>query len=222
MSALCSIGPRQTTASSSSMKKPIDMTFRPWRLEREDLALGRDLRPLAAEAEHARDRVAPDVGVEHADALALGASAAARLAVSEDLPTPPLPEPTQMTFATWASAPSGSPPARPSLRCSAPFSWSERTSKPTLTRVTPSSARTASATAVWKWLRIGQPGVVSETVTSTTPSVVDVDGPDHLELDDVAPQLGVDDGLQRLEDLLSRGHGLIVAGAPAARSPRHG
>ena len=29
---------------------------------------------------------------------------------------------------------------------------------------------TALATAVWKWLRIGQPGVVSETVTSTTPS----------------------------------------------------
>ena len=28
---------------------------------------------------------------------------------------------------------------------------------------------TASATAVWKWPLIGQPGVVSETVTSTTP-----------------------------------------------------
>src|SRR4051812_31932592 len=33
----------------------------------------------------------------------------------------------------------------------------------------PSSARTALATPVWKWLRIGQPGVVSETMTSTTP-----------------------------------------------------
>ena len=42
------------------------------RLQREDLLLGRDLRALAAEAEHARDRVAPDVGVEHADRLALG------------------------------------------------------------------------------------------------------------------------------------------------------
>ena len=30
MSALWSIGPRQTTASSSFTKKPIDMTFRPW------------------------------------------------------------------------------------------------------------------------------------------------------------------------------------------------
>ena len=30
MSALCSIGPRQTTAASSSTKKPIDITFTPW------------------------------------------------------------------------------------------------------------------------------------------------------------------------------------------------
>ena len=29
MSALCSIGPRQTTAASSSTKKPIDMIFTP-------------------------------------------------------------------------------------------------------------------------------------------------------------------------------------------------
>ena len=71
MSALWSIGPRQTTAASSSTKKPIDMTFTPLGLERQDLALGRDLRARGAEAEHARDRVAPDVGVEDADLLAL-------------------------------------------------------------------------------------------------------------------------------------------------------
>ena len=73
-----------------------------------------------------------------------------------------------MTFLTWASAPSGSV-LRPSLRPSACFSVSERTSKLTLTAVTPSSSRTAWATPVWKWLRIGQPAVVSETITSTTP-----------------------------------------------------
>ena len=83
------------------------MTFTPSALERDDLALGRDLRAVGAEAEHARDRVAPHVGVEHADRLPSAASAAARLAVSVDLPTPPLPEPTQMTFATCASAPVG-------------------------------------------------------------------------------------------------------------------
>ena len=85
-----------------------------------------------------------------------------------DLPTPPLPEPMQITFLTWASAPSGSA-ARPSLRPSAVFSLSESTSKVTLTPVTPSSSRTACATPVSKWLRIGQPGVVSDTITSTTP-----------------------------------------------------
>ena len=58
---------------------------------------------------------------------------------------------------------------RPSLRPRSDFSLSESTSKLTLTPVTPSSARTASATPVWKCPRIGQPAVVSETVTSTTP-----------------------------------------------------
>ena len=67
-----SIGPRQTTASSSSTKKPIDMTFRPCASSGRILRCADDLRALRAEAEHARDRVAPDVGVEHADALALG------------------------------------------------------------------------------------------------------------------------------------------------------
>src|SRR3954466_10498566 len=97
-------------------------------------------------------------------------SAAARLAVTVDLPTPPLPEPTQMMFDTSASAPSGRPPLRPSFVCSAPFSVSVSTSKETSTCVTPSSADTDLATAVWKWLRIGQPGVVSETITATRPS----------------------------------------------------
>ena len=91
------------------------------------------------------------------------------MTVSEDLPTPPLPEPMQVMLATWASAPSGSPPGRPSFCCRTPFSESERTSKATLTWVTPSTPRAALTTEVWKWLRIGQPGVVSDTVTSTTP-----------------------------------------------------
>src|SRR3954452_16604462 len=97
------------------------------------------------------------------------ASAAARFAVIVDLPTPPLPDPTHTTFDTRARAPSGSAP-RPSFCCRPDFSWSERTSKATFTRVTPPSAPTALRTAFSKWLRIGQPGVVSETVTSTVPS----------------------------------------------------
>ena len=38
-----------------------------------------------------------------------------------------------------------------------------------------------------------------------------LDRADHPELDDVAAQLGIDDDLQRLEDLVSVGMGLIVA-----------
>src|SRR4051812_3547323 len=75
----------------------------------------------------------------------------------------------QTTFLTAASAPSGSPPWRPS-RCASPcFSWSESTSKATVTVETPNS-RTLSTTAFSKCARIGQPSVVSETTTSTRPS----------------------------------------------------
>ena len=46
----------------------------------------------------------------------------------------------------------------PSCCWSPRFSSGVRTSKATLTPVTPSSADTACVTACWKWLRIGQPG----------------------------------------------------------------
>src|SRR3954467_13023677 len=97
-------------------------------------------------------------------------SAAARFAVTVDLPTPPLPEPTQMMFFTAARAPGGGPSRRPS-RCWRPlFSCWVSTSKPTFTSRTPSRRRTAVATPFWKCERIGQPGVVSDTTTSTRPS----------------------------------------------------
>jgi hypothetical protein len=60
--------------------------------EREDLALGRDGRALGAEAEHARDGVAPDVASRMPTFLPSAASAAAMFEVSVDLPTPPLPD----------------------------------------------------------------------------------------------------------------------------------
>ena len=75
-----------------------------------------------------------------------------------------------MTLATSASAPSGRPAPRPSRLASAAFCASSRTSNDTLTPVTPGTPPTAAATPVWKWLRTGQPAVVRDTVTSTTPS----------------------------------------------------
>src|SRR3954469_23123694 len=98
------------------------------------------------------------------------ASAAARFAVTVDLPTPPLPEPMQITFLTAASAPVGRPSRRPRRCCRPVFSCWLRTSKPTFTCCTPSSARTAVTTPFWKCDRIGHPGVVSDTTTSTRPS----------------------------------------------------
>ena len=81
-----------------------------------------------------------------------------------------------------------------------------RTSKATLTPVTPSSADTACVTACWKWLRIGQPGVVSDTMTATSPRVAELDRADHAQLDDGAAQLGVDHGPEALGYLFGGGH----------------
>ena len=90
-----------------------------------------------------------------------------------------------------------------------------------LTPVTPSSARTAFATPVWKWLRIGQPAVVSDTITSTTPLAWISIAADHPELDDVLAQLGVDDGAQGLGDLVSGGHGSDCGRRPARPRRAH-
>ena len=73
-----------------------------------------------------------------------------------------------MTLETWASAPSGSPP-RPSLRPSAAFSSPESTSKLTLTAVTPSRLADGLGHAGLEVAADGAAGVVSETITSTTP-----------------------------------------------------
>lgn len=101
------------------------------------------------------------------------AIAAARLTVTDDLPTPPLPEATAYTRVSEPGLAKGTsrsavPPRRAfasSLRCS-----SLMTSRVTSTRVTPSTRETASVT---RWVivsRIGQPETVRYTVTATAPS----------------------------------------------------
>ena len=79
------------TGALSSRKNPIDISFSVAPHRRHDHRVDHD-RALR-HAEHMGDRVAVDVGVEHADACSpRAANAAARFAVSVDLPTPPLPE----------------------------------------------------------------------------------------------------------------------------------
>ena len=55
--------------------------------------------------------------------------------------------------------------------------------------------------------------MVSETITSTVAALADVDRADHVQLDDRGAQLGVDDRLEGLEDLVARRH------ASQSRSP---
>ena len=67
-SALWSIGPRQMTGVSSSAKKPIEMHAHAVGLGRHEHRVDDDRQLL--DPEHPRDREAPHVGVDHADALA--------------------------------------------------------------------------------------------------------------------------------------------------------
>ena len=135
------------------------------------------------------------------------ASAAARLAVTLDLPTPPLPDPMQITLLTWASAPSGRVP-RPSLRPSACFSGSESTSKlevdagdalhPANRLVDPGLEVTADRAAGGRQ----RDHHIDDAVG------MDIDRAHHLELDDVTAQLGVDHGAQRLGHLVFGRHAI--------------
>src|SRR5919112_4560402 len=100
------------------------------------------------------------------------ASDAARFTVTDDLPTPPLPDATQYTRVRepgWADGmtASGVPPRRfrfISLRCS-----SLMTSSSTRTAVIPGTRETASVTRLVIVSRMGQPATVRYTPTSATP-----------------------------------------------------
>src|SRR5689334_669080 len=101
------------------------------------------------------------------------ASAAARLTVTDDLPTPPLPLATAYTWVSddgWANGISRStrlPRSRvwSSRRCSSLI-----TSRSTATAVTPGTAATAAVTSRVMVSRSGQPATVRYTSTLTLPS----------------------------------------------------
>ena len=124
------------------------------------------------------------------------ASAAARFTVTDDLPTPPLPEATITTRVVGPTAVSSSRSEtfQRALAIAPAFSsWvisvhSMRTSldarEPTPTRVRMS---------FWICARRGQPLVVRAIVTTTSPSAPTHRSTHHAELDDVAAELGVDD-----------------------------
>src|SRR5437764_11354478 len=102
------------------------------------------------------------------------AIATARLTVTDDLPTPPLPEATAYTRVSepgWANGMTGSAASVPrtvlrsAARCSSLI-----TSRTTWTEVTPGTADTAVVTRLVMVSRIGQPATVRYTSTRTAPS----------------------------------------------------
>src|SRR6516162_3712155 len=100
------------------------------------------------------------------------ASAAARLTVTEDFPTPPLPLATAYTRVSddgCANGITGSGRPPRSWPCSAFRCSSLITSSATRTPETPGSAATASVTLLVMVSRIGQPATVRYTPTCTSP-----------------------------------------------------
>src|ERR1035438_8888755 len=101
------------------------------------------------------------------------ASATARLTVTEDLPTPPLPLATAYTRVSedgWANGITGSALPPRSWVCAARRCSSLITSRSTRTEETPGSLVTAAVTSRMMVSRSGHPDTVSHTSTSTVPS----------------------------------------------------
>ncbi len=144
------------------------------------------------------------------------ARATARLTVTELFPTPPLPEATAITRAVsgmsvtgagfWASCRAR---AMTALRCSASI-----TPVSTETVRTPGRAPTWVSTSLRIWVRSGHPATVRATSTVTVAAVADAHPGDHAQLDDVRPELGVDDPPEGGQDRL--------LGRPGPRPSGHG
>ena len=113
------------------------------------------------------------------------------------LPTPPLPDATAIMFATpgstspWGSCGDAEAAARPRV-----FEVIV-----TATSVTPGSAATRSRAAFSNSAFTGHAGVVS-SIVERDPRAVDAQLLDEAELDDAAPEIGIDDRSQRLENIL--------------------
>jgi len=96
------------------------------------------------------------------------ASVMASSADTEDLPTPPLPLTTAITWRTWLYC--SAAPSVGSLWCSLARSWAVISPRVMSAVWMPSSASTACRAAVTIWSRSGQARVVSASVNATLPS----------------------------------------------------
>ena len=202
-SARWSIGPRHITGALSSRKKPIDISFRSC-FTGGTIILSTSTGFWGI-AEHVRDRVAVDVGVE--DARAVAEAARTRRRGSRSATTcrrrPCRSRPRARASSGRPRCPSSAPRRRRAASPSAPrFSSGLITSKPSRTRSTPATCPTCSTTWFWKLSRSGQPATVSAIVTETSPPSISTDA-HHVELGHRPPELRVDDVLERLQDLVA-------------------
>src|SRR5215467_5130778 len=102
------------------------------------------------------------------------ASDAARLTVTLDLPTPPLPLATAYTLVRlpgWANGMTGSPPVPPRRLAWSSLRWASLiTPKSISTPETPCTVPTAAVMSVRSLSRSGHPAAVSSSPTVTTPA----------------------------------------------------
>ena len=182
------------------------MTFRPCASSGRILRSGRDLRALAAEPEHARDRVAPDVGVEHADRLALGLQRRGEVDGQG-----------RLAHAALAGADADDVADARQRALGQPARAAERLLQAGLLlvgqHVEADADRGHAFDRAHRLVDVGLEMAFDRAAGGRQrdrhvdgPKLGDVNGTDHPELDDRAVELGVDDDLQRLEDLISRGH----------------
>ena len=156
------------------------------------------------------------------------ARATARLVVTDDLPTPPLPDAISSTrvvlsgSANGMARPSAWPWAAwlPAVAAGSPCSFSRSvarsssviTPKERSTSVDPDRRRARSVTRDWISLRSGHPATVRVT-SSATGVAVDAHVAHHVEVDDGAVQLGVLDGSEGGDDVVDGdGHGVRAPG----------
>src|SRR6266851_2218536 len=182
-SARFSMRPRHMMASSSPARKPIEITLSlPSRPSDPEIVRSRGtiLGPPPVLSPGIRPSSPSIRGTENPQMSAsstptvrpLLASAAARLTVTEDLPTPPLPDAMAITRVVDGISVTGasSRAFQRALAISALFSSAPISPMSTLTPVTPGRLPTRASTSLRSWVRSGQPAMVRATVTVTVPS----------------------------------------------------
>ena len=132
--------------------------------------------------------------------------AAARLTVTELLPTPPLPEAMASTRVLAGTCVSGacSRAAQRALSMTSDRSSAVISPHSMVTVRTPGCAAMRVSTSFLICARSGQPAMVSFTPMVTSPSGVTRHAGRHPEVDDVAAELGIDDGAEQPLELLDR------------------